>query len=323
MKKQFLGLIVASLLFNTAFSASNTRVPDEFYVSQHWVSYTTSYDINSKTQKLGTLYRHVLSLLLTYDFYDNTGEKLAYARSKFFSATAQFTVRDQEDELIGTTEEQLFSFFPSFSIYGNDGTSKLAYAAMNFWGTKFTIYDPATDQEMAVMSRTFFRVKNNWTVKITNKSLFNQKNIDSRLLMTVLAFQGEREYWEQQNKNRNKSVKSSTRYSALGTKAAVLAEEVEPTINVLLANIKKLESEQGLNQQSSQVDPTVLETVANELQTNFDATHFRNDLNLTTQEKIQQFTNYCFDQIKSQSISADQKRVIIALLKMRLETGAV
>ena len=99
----------------------------------------------------------------------------------------------------------LFAFFPTFDIYGQDGYTKLAKASMNFSGTTFTIYDPVTEREMATLYRPF-GVKNDWTFNITNRALFNQKGIDSRVLMTVIAFQGDREYWESNNQNSIKRI---------------------------------------------------------------------------------------------------------------------
>ncbi|MBI2784911.1 MAG: hypothetical protein HYX60_00810, partial [Legionella longbeachae] len=142
--------ILFSLLIsiNSSFAMTNTEIPDEFYINEHWISLTTSYDIETKTQKLGTLYRKFFSLLLTYEFFDPFDNKIAYARSKFFSLTAHFDVYDNNDNLLGAADEKLFAFFPSFDIWARDGYTKLAKANMNFWGTTFTIYDPATDKEM-------------------------------------------------------------------------------------------------------------------------------------------------------------------------------
>jgi hypothetical protein len=320
VKNFFSSLFLVLILSKSAFALSTITTPNEFYVTEHWISYTTSFDIETKTQKLGTLYRRLLSLLLTYDFYDTNSVKIASARSKFFSLTAQFDVRDENDVLLGSAEETLFSFFPSFYIFSGDKVTKLAYASMNFWGTSFTIYDPATNQEMAVMSRPFFRLKNNWTVRITNPQLFAQKNIDSRVLMTVLAFQGDREYWEQQNRDKDskRTLKANGLAKALSSSAAMVAKQT----NAVLAKVSAVQSSQGI-QQPELIQPEIMQSVANELQEGYDKTLAQNDINASTEEKMKRFTMFCLAQVESSTVPADKKQVILALLKMRLETGAV
>lgn len=111
MKNAFAILFSLLLGINTSFALSNTEIPDEMYIKEHWISLTTSYDIETKTRKLGTLYRKFFSLLLTYEFFDSFDNKLAYARSKFFSLTAHFDVYDNYENFIGSADEKLFAFF--------------------------------------------------------------------------------------------------------------------------------------------------------------------------------------------------------------------
>lgn len=299
----------------SAFALSNTEIPDEFYIKQHWISHTTSFDVETKTQKLGTLYRRFFSFLLTYDFYNNFDEKLATARSKFFSFTAHFDVYDQNDQLLGIAEEKMFTFFPSFMIYGSDASTKLATAKMNFWGTKFTIYDPISDKEMGVMSRSFFRLKNDWTIKVTNRALFNEKQMDARVLMTVLAFQGDRESWEQQDNN-NKNLRSAL------SSAAPSANETKLQTQPLLEKIAFISKNQGLESQAIP-DPKILESVANELQNDYDTNKGVDDSNDSSQEKINHFSEFCFNLVQSNAVSVSKQKAILYLLKLRLEGGIV
>lgn len=319
MKKNIIAFL-AALCFSTLTHATTTiETPDEFYVTQHWLSYTSSFDIETKTHRIGTLYRRLISLMLTYDFYNNANEKLATARSRFFSLTAKFDVHDQDDVLLGTAEEQLFSFFPSFTIYGPDESTKLAYATMNFWGTKYTVYDPATDQEMAVMSRPFFRIKNNWTIQITNSALFSSKQIDSRLLMTILAFQGDREYWEQQRNDNTPKLKA-----ALPLKTALndSKNEVAAQTKTLLTKISSLEQSLGMNS-SEKITPETLEAVANELQQQYDGLSSHQSIESSSQLKLKDFTDFCMNVVESASTPVAKKQAILSLLKMRLEGGVV
>lgn len=307
-------LLAVLLYTNVAFALPSNDIPDEFYITQHWISHTTSFDIETKTQKLGTLYRRFFSLLLKYDFYNNFDEKLATAKSKFFSLTAHFDVYDQNEALLGVAEEKLFSFFPTFVIYARDGVTKLANAKMNFWGTCFTLYDPRTDREMATMSRSFFRLKNDWTIKITNRALFSSMNIDSRVLMTVLAFQGDRENWDKPDDNNNLRNRAALPMAQSADSAKL---QTKPLMN----KIALLSKTQGLDKENTP-SPEVLESVANELQQGYDAQQI-NEVNDTAQEKINHFTDYCFTLIQSNALPTVKQKAILHLLKLRLEDGAV
>lgn len=294
---------------NSSFALGNTEIPDEMFIKEHWISLTTSYDIETKTKKLGTLYRKFFSFLLTYEFFDPFDNKLAYAKSKFFSLTAHFDVYDNFENYLGSADEKLFAFFPTFDIYGQDGYTKLAKASMNFWGTTFTIYDPATDREMATLHRPFFRLKNDWTFNITNRDLFNHKEIDSRVLMTVIAFQGDREYWEStHHDDYRRMIKNSNQSS-----------EVNRTqVNQLLEKIKEVGKQEGLENLANP-NPETMELLAKELENNYKNSPEINVLNQTNQELLTSFTEYCLNLVQSATLSQEKKKTILFMLKARLE----
>jgi len=308
--RNIIAFMLASFIsLNSSNALANSDIADEMYISEHWISLTTSYDIETKTRKLGTLYRKFFSLLLTYEFYDPFDNKLAIARSKFFSLTAHFDIYDNFDNFLGAADERLFSFFPTFDIYGQDGVTKLATASMNFWGTTFTIYDPNTNQEMAQMHRSFFRIKNNWTFKITNKPLFYHKGIDSRVLMTVIAFQGDREYWESQKDNQRTLVRSENN------------NEVMPKqVNMLLEKIDRLAKQYPLDN-IEKPDTKTLESIANELETTYKQNESVDSNIQSNKEKLNAFVDYCLEYIQSSDVSESKKKAIFYLLKMRLESG--
>lgn len=312
MNKIIATLFSLFIFINANTACAQDEVPNEFNITEHWISLTTSFDIETKTHKLGTLYRKFFSLLLTYEFFDPYDNKIATARSKFFSFTAHFDIYDMNDRLLGFAEEKMFSFFPTFDIYASDASTKLAKASMNFWGTTFTIYDPATDQEMAQMHRSFFRMKNDWSIKITNRSLFERKNIDFRVLMTVLAFQGDRENWE---KDRNNKY-SSLRNTANAADAASIVTEDE--VNLLQNKIAAASKQVGLNN-VQKPDQQNLEQIAVELENDYKNTQANNDANQTSQEKLSGFIDYALSLIESNDVPDTKKKAILYLLKMRLD----
>ncbi|MCL9683025.1 hypothetical protein [Legionella maioricensis] len=310
MKKLIATLFSLFVFIGAQAAYSNNDVPNEFQVTEHWISLTTSFDIETKTHKLGTLYRKFFSFLLTYEFFDPFDNKMATARSKFFSFTAHFDIYDRDERFLGFAEEKIFTFFPTFDIYGSDASTKLARAAMNFWGTTFTIYDPVTDQEMAKMHRSFFRLKNDWNITITNRALFERKNIDFRVLMTVLAFQGDRENWEKDQDNNSNKIRTS----AADATSVVTDDE----LNGFKEKIAAAGKHAGLDH-VQKPDQQTLEHIAIELESNYKNVHTRNEVEQTSQERLSSFIDYCLNLIEANDMPDTKKKAILFLLKMRLE----
>jgi hypothetical protein len=299
MKKIVLSLVFLFLSVSAQSASTPSFIPDDLSIREHWVSLTKSYDIETKTQKLGTLYRRFFSLLLTYDFYDPMDIKTATAQARFFSFGAHLDIFDQTDSFIGSVEEQIFTFFPTFQIIDRDSMSKQAFATMNFWGTRFYICDPATNQEMAIMSRSFFRVKNDWTIHVTNRGLLESKHIDTRVLLTVLAVQAEIEEWKRDhNNNLNASAHRANKYTALAKK-----------VNTLTIN-------EGLDK-LDQPSNDYLEALADELDQGFKAEH-PSIKDLSNEEQVQAFTSYCTNLIDSSSATKEKKKAIATLLSAQL-----
>lgn len=285
MKTIVMRLLALFFAFNVSLVCASTDIPDEFFVREHWISLTKSYDIETARYKMGTLYRRLFSFLLTYDFYDPWDRRIATARASFFSFGAHLDVFDVNEGFIGSVDEKVFNVFPTFDVLGKDGFTKLARAEMNFWGTKFYIYDPETGREMAVMSRPYFRLKNDWTINVTNRALLERNQMDSRLLITVLSVQGEIEDWKKDH-----DYVSATRLK--------LAQQVQATSKTQLSNQQ-------------------LESLADELEVGFKAAH-PDDPNQTDAEHAQAFVSYCLEKAHESGRNDAQKQAIVTLLNMRL-----
>lgn len=300
MKK--VALIALSFLFtiNLSYAESTSSLPNQLFVHEHWISLTKSYDIETKTQKLGTLYKRFFSFLLTYDFYDPMNVQTATAEARFFSLGAHLDIYDQSHNFIGGVEEKIFNFFPTFEIVGADSYTKLARAEMNFWGTKFYIYDPNTSKEMAVMSRNYFRLKDDWSINITNKKLLEQKNIDPKVFMTVLAVQSEIEDWQKKDDNFKSTAKNTTKSPAF------------------TQQIRTLNKTQGLDT-LEQPNQETIERIADEVDKAFTLEHPVIE-EQNNQEQIKEFTSYCLDLIQSPNVPDIKKKAILILLQTRLNT---
>lgn len=307
--KYFFSIIFSVILsLQSNYTFANEKIPDELYIKQHWISYTTSYDIETRTRKIGSLYRKLFSFLLTYEFFDSLDNKLAIAKSKFFSYTAYFDIYDVDDNKLGAAREKFWSFYPTFDIYAADSLTKLATAKMNFWGTTFNIYDPLTRKKMAEMRRPFFRMKNDWNFRITNEELFNKKDIDSRVLLTVIAFQGDSEYW--------KSIENKHSVTSI----APLGSETQNTIDKLLQKINSFHQTDELRG-LKEPELSTLNSVANEIDEQYQKLNIDESFVTNSNEEMTFFVSFCLKLLESDQLNPMKKKAILILLKNRLHTN--
>lgn len=305
--KCFISIVLFLSSFSSAsYAISIEELPNTLYLKQHWISYSTSFDVETKNNKLGTLSRRVLSLLLTYDFYDKDGRVLTTSTGRFFSLSAHFDVYDVNKTLLGSVEEHIFTFLPTFSIYSIT-EEKLAQAEMNFWGTAFTIYDAENGEAIAVMSRSFVRIKNDWTIRFKNKSLLQSKNISAELFLTVLAFQADSEYWEQQNSSSKLSSHSN------GTSAKEQEISIEKSLREKIALAG---NDENLNDVAL-MDASLLDALVVKLDQDY-AQQLNASENLDEIEKVNRFVDFCLDLVKSNKVSREEKKAILYLLQERI-----
>lgn len=190
IKKIFILLIFLS---STLFAFD---LPDEFYVTERWVSFTRGFDIETPQFRLGTVFRKFWSLLPCYEFCEKEEKAIACAKMRFLTFGAVFDVVDcATEKLIGTVEEEVFTWYPTFRIYSATG-EKLAVAEMNFWGTTYELMDPFSKTVFATLKRSFFRLKDDWKATITDRKLFDSKKIDPLLFITLMAFQTDADHWK-------------------------------------------------------------------------------------------------------------------------------
>ncbi len=305
--KKIANLVLAfSLLFTCFASYADDPINEPLYIKEHWFSLTTSYDIETKSRKVGSLYRNPYTYTLSYDFYDPYNYLQATAYSRFFSFNVHFDIFDPMDRFLGAADEQLFVFFPTFDIFGLDGVSKLATAKMNFWGTTFYVYDPVTNKEMAQLYRSFFRLKNDWTFKVTNKKLFASKGINPKVLMTVIAFQGDREYWESHDDEyRLKALKSSA------NQTKPLLNKVNAAVGELNMDHKSKPSDKELEEAAAMLDKNYQETLQE-----------GSDNDTSNQQQVEDYVNAALDLINSNSLDDRSKKAAIYLLKTRLQSAS-
>ena len=302
-------LLFLCLAINLSYASPQLPIPDEVFVHDNWIGLMKSYTIETSSQKLSTLNKRLLNLRLGYDLYDPQDIKIASAVAKVNSTGVYLDIYDPYNIHLGAVDEQIFAFFPSFIVLAGDSTTKLARAEINFWGTKFYIYDPDTNEEMAVMSRAFFRIKNNWTINVTNRHLLDQKNIDSRVLMTVFALQSEITDWQRNN------------YDDITVRTFNAKQKPYQSneFKILSQKINALRLQQGLDKVEKPSDAN-LEALADELEQAFMVENPAiNNHHQTTQERMDAFTSYCLTLASSKDVSETKKKAILTLLNLRIQ----
>ncbi len=88
MKKRFLILLLALSSILYPFST----LPDEFTVTQRWLSLTLTFDIESNLDYIGSVQRKFLSLRTEYNFYDAQHALQAKAKARLISFGYVFDV---------------------------------------------------------------------------------------------------------------------------------------------------------------------------------------------------------------------------------------
>jgi len=182
-------------LFLSAFtlaSAEVTRLPEEFTIAERFLSFASTFDINTALEPLAVARKRFLTLTTTFDLEDPNGLPLASAEARFFSWGTTVDVTDPTDQKIGWIEEEVFKIIPwaEYRVF-NFEDRLVAMARMNFWGTQFDIYHPDHPEEIyATLNRPFFRCfYDHWTVQIKQTQIFEEKIIDPRLLIILAIYQ--------------------------------------------------------------------------------------------------------------------------------------
>lgn len=93
---------------------------------------------------------------------------------------------------LGVIKQHTFAFNPTYDLLTTSGRV-LGVLKINFLGTKATIKDPS-GTELITMTRPYFRWTDTWTVKVLDRDLLEKLHFDTRLVLTSMAFQTDREW---------------------------------------------------------------------------------------------------------------------------------
>ena len=197
---------------------------------------------------------------------------------------------------------------------------RLASASMNFWGTTFTLYDGRSTRVLAEMSRNFFRVRNYWTINIKDRERITERQIDPRLLLTVLAVQGDIEYLEQYRRSeRERQERPYNPYPGPQVSARRLTTTQDDVKNMRNKYSDFLKKEKELNDGLLQ-DAKRLDSLAQQLDRDFQQQYA--GIELSSNERIERFVDYCIDIAEASGTTPDTKKAILHLLNKRFSEQA-
>jgi len=323
MFKKFIGPLLTTLCFFLYSSGfAHNALPDEFTVTERWISLTTTFDIKSKTEVLGTVHRKIFSLVHQYQLLDMQENLLASARMRFFSLLTIFDVTDYNSNSLGIVKEELTWFFPTFTII-SPNQRILGEAVLNFWNTKFTISDPFDGHTIATIERPFLRLKSNWVIKIEDMAAISVNNIHPHLLMTLAAFQVDREYWtayrqqlKEEDFDRNDSL-HRINFSVAQNKKSSTSQMIAKKSSLALENIRRSFQDEleSYRFKLNEIEPTERDFASIE---SMEIASLSEDKLASDVEKLQNSLSELFALFSSDQVTESEKAALFIMLENKL-----
>ena len=172
------------LIFSNLESAAPHQEEWEFNITE--VS-STQFNITTATAvSLG----YIQSNGLQYQYFDISKQLNSQFQLQPNEWSSCGNVVDIYGTVVGKLKGKLQYFCPLFEIYSADD-QLLALASFNLWMSQAEIRDPATNELIASANRPFYQLGFDWTLNIENLHLFQQKEIDIRVLFFLMAVQSQ------------------------------------------------------------------------------------------------------------------------------------
>lgn len=170
-------------------------LPEEFTITERFFSLVSSFDIACEEQQMASATKRLFALAPVYDLEDSESQPLATARARFFSWGSIADIEDPEGKNLGRIEENCWRILPwsEYKVFDAENKEVLR-ATMDFWGTEFTLTDPAApDHVIATISRPIIRLfRDHWTVHIYD-DLMVEREIDPRVLILLAVYQTDKD----------------------------------------------------------------------------------------------------------------------------------
>lgn len=286
--------LIVLLNLSLSWRAYAVELKPEMYLHEHVLSYMSSFDISDEDRKLATVYRRVMGAKNTVYHFDE------YKYDPYIGA-----ITNSSAFSLNWHDESTSIWFPSYGIYDPNGV-RLATTSLNFWGTIYTLYEDNTDLILATMQRAFLSIfDDGWTIKIVNMKQIQEKSLDARLLLTMLAIQVDIKYQQeilernrkQEQNNQNKQGADNEHHapawvnssSALAVAATSLSRQKLAELNALTDRLE------------------------NDFQQQYPSYALPDD------RMAQSFIEYCYALIQSPDTPDETKESIRYLLQVRMQ----
>lgn len=160
-----------------------------FGANQEWVFnivQSNSDQFNISADPSAASLGYIVSDNKLYEYYDTQNKLNAQVQIQQQGAVSVAVIQDIYGSTLGTIKEQSYIFYPTFDILLPDGTL-VATVSSNLWWTKTEITDPKSGAVIATATRPYDRSNFNWHLEISNMHLFQEKEIDVRVLFFLFA----------------------------------------------------------------------------------------------------------------------------------------
>ena len=167
-------------------------LPANFTINGYYMLDEARFDLESTERHFGHIMRGFNQTRPEWLLFYYDGRLHARATTKFFSENSQIDITTANGVKLGSIKSRFFVLTPTYDIVAPNG-AKLGVLNVNFWGTHATLTEP-NGQTVVTMHRPYFAWGDEWTVSIDDPEILDQLKLDSRLLITGIVFQTDREW---------------------------------------------------------------------------------------------------------------------------------
>lgn len=179
---------------------SATELPNRFEMDEVLMTIGTDMNINVGNERVGKVEERTINWGKTFEYFDNSGNKLATGRQKVLSLVTTIEIFDENNKKLGTVEEELFKNIFSFKTYYTikDANGKLVGESekLDWLSTDIEIYSPNGDILCKMERPAFNLLSDSWNVEVFS-------NIDKRLIIFIPCYKtsADNERKEEEDKN--------------------------------------------------------------------------------------------------------------------------
>lgn len=160
-------------------------IPNSFEMDQVVLTIGTDMNITSNNENIGKVEERTINWGKTFEYFDNTGKKLATGKQKVLSLVTTIDIFDGDENKIGTVKEELvkslFSFYSYYKILDSKGRMIAESKKLDLFSTDIDIYSKSGELLCEMHRPAFNLISDTWEVNIHG-------NIDKRLIIFIPCY---------------------------------------------------------------------------------------------------------------------------------------